>query len=255
MSLLSLFALGCSDYSISHKVTIESYDDTSAPITSTEETLPSEEVVEEVPQEEPPEEEIPEEPPEEETPEYDYCTEFGNFDEWSFFGDGNWHVDNGILYENRGGFYASVAYTSDFGQAGDFSISVSTGWQGDLNDLAGFVFNLDPVQQTYWLVRIDDPQGSYARYSPTGRIEVARCDSNGCDILAHDDTADLYFPADETLVDWSFYTQGEVLNVVWNGQIVFSQHVAGLHGPGTVGLYSNDNDGGVIYDNFCVLAN
>ena len=32
---------------------------------------------------------------------------------------------------------------------------------------------------------------------------------------------------------------------------VFSQTVNGLP-SGTVGLYSNDNDGGVIYDNFCV---
>ena len=36
--------------------------------------------------------------------------------EWTFFGDGNWHGDNGILYENRGGYYASVAYMYDFGQ-------------------------------------------------------------------------------------------------------------------------------------------
>ena len=80
----------------------------------------------------------------EETPSEDYCTEFSNFDEWTFFGDGNWYVDGGILYENRGGYYASVAYMYDFGNTNAFELYVDTGWQGNLNDLAGFVFNLDP---------------------------------------------------------------------------------------------------------------
>ena len=188
------------------------------------------------------------------TPSEDYCTEFSNFDEWSFFGDGNWYVDGGILYENRGGFYASVAYMYDFGNTTSFEISVDTGWQGNLNDLAGFVFNLDPVNETYWLVRIDDPQGDYGRYNPTGRIEVASCNPSGCRVVAHDDSADLYVPANETFVSWGFTVQNQSVNVFWNGQPVFSQTVNGLPSIGTVGLYSNDNDGGVIYDNFCVYS-
>ena len=231
--------------------TTESTDDVEEIVEEIEETI------EETTEEDPTDETIEELPPAgEETPSEDYCTEFENFEEWSFFGDGNWHVDQGILYENRGGYYASVAYMYDFGSQGDFELSVSTGWQGSLNDLAGFVFNLDPVQQTYWLVRVDDPQGSYQRYSPTGRIEVASCDSNGCTVLAHDDSADLYVPTDETFVDLEFFhTRRNFLTVTWNGQIVFSQNIPGLPGPGLVGLYSNDNDGGVIYDNFCVLTN
>ena len=134
MSLLSLFALGCSDYSISHKVTIESYDDTSAPITSTERHFLLKKLLKKFSED--PEEEIPRFP-EEETPEYDYCTEFGDLM--------NGHslvmevgCDNGILYENRGGFYVSVAYTSDFGQAGDFFFYH---WlAGRSKYLAGFVF-------------------------------------------------------------------------------------------------------------------
>ena len=262
--MITIFLLGCSDYSISHKITRETVQDTgyadsiqAVPTTDNTNNTDIEEPVDEVNEEESIDESIEEDlpPAGEDSPSQEYCTEFDNFEEWSFFGDGNWHVDNGILYENRGGYYASVAYMYNFGAQGDFEISVSTGWQGSLNDLAGFVFNLDPVLQSYWLVRIDDPQGSYQRYSPTGRIEIAFCDSNGCTIMAHDDSADLYFPADESFVNWSFSTQGEFLTVTWNGQIVFSQNIPGLPGPGLVGLYSNDNDGGVIYDNFCVLTN
>ena len=258
--------LGCSDYSITHKIIREDLD--TGEVEGILAVEPDDSEVMEDVEEEPAEEPINEEPEEDEVDDSeeepptagepsiteDYCTEFSNFDEWDFFGDGNWHVSNGILYENRGGFYASVAYMYDFGQQADFSLSVSTGWQGHLNDLAGFVFNLDPVQESYWLVRIDDPQGDYGRYAPTGRIEVAECDSSGCNILASDDSADLYVPADETFIDWGFTTQGELLTVSWSGQVVFSQNIAGLPGPGLVGLYSNDNDGGVIYDNFCVLT-
>jgi hypothetical protein len=257
--MISLFfiSLGCSDYSITHKISHELMDDTGIEdsdgngiqaVPSTDETTSTENI------EEPVNETDVLPPAGEDSPTENYCTEFSNFHEWSFFGDGNWHVDSGILYENRGGYYASVAYMYDFGQQEDFSLSVSTGWQGSLNDLAGFVFNLDPVEQTYWLVRIDDPQGSYERYSPTGRVEVATCDNDGCTVIAHDDASDLYFPADESLIDWGFHTQGEWLTITWNGQQVFSQAISGLPGPGLVGLYSNDNDGGVIYDNFCVTT-
>ncbi|MBM74187.1 MAG: hypothetical protein CMK59_02195 [Proteobacteria bacterium] len=72
--------------------------------------------------------------------------------------------------------------------------------------------------------------------------------------MAADDSADLYIPADKSFVDWSFSVQGEWLSVIWNGQMVFSEQIPGLYGPGVVGLYSNDNNGGVIYDDFCVLT-
>jgi len=244
------FVLACSEYIISSKPVPEEQE-TEEELPSIIETDTAEDTVDELIEEEE-SEELP--PAGEGSPTEDYCTEFGNFDEWQFFGDGNWHVDNGILYENRGGYYASVAYMYDFGEPDEFELYVDTGWQGNLNDLAGFVFNLDVASETYWLVRIDDPQGDYQRYSPTGRIEVASCDQTGCTIVAHDDSADLFAPADESFVSWGFRAEGEQLTVIWNGQTVFSQQILGLPSAGLVGLYSNDNDGGVIYDNFCVYT-
>ena len=253
-----MLLVACSEYNFADKTTLEEPVEESVETpTETVVETPEDTAVETVePSEEPVEEEGDTDLPVagEETPSEDYCTEFSNFDEWTFFGDGNWYVDGGILYENRGGFYASVAYMYDFGNNNAFELYVDTGWQGSLNDLAGFVFNLDPVNETYWLVRIDDPQGDYGRYNPTGRIEVASCNPNDCRVVAHDDSADLYVPANETFVSWGFTVQGQNVNVIWNGQTVFSQTVNGLPSAGTVGLYSNDNDGGVIYDNFCVYT-
>ena len=79
---------------------------------------------------------------------------------------------------------------------------------------------------------------------------MVQCDPNGCTLVAEDDSADLYVPTDESFVDWGFSVQGNWLTVTWDGQLVFSEQIQGLSGPGLVGLYSNDNDGGVIYDNF-----
>ena len=79
------------------------------------------------------------------TADADYCTPFNDFDGWNFIGDGNWRVENGILVENRSGFYATVAYLHDFNQHQRFSIEVSTAFNGTLNDFAGIVFNLDFV--------------------------------------------------------------------------------------------------------------
>ena len=168
-----------------------------------------------------------------------------------FLGDGNWYVDGGILYENRGG--TMFVHMYDFGNTNAFELYVDTGWQGNLNDLAGFVFNLDQSMRPIGWFESTIHKVTW-EITPTGRIEVATCNPNGCRLVAHDDSADLYVPANETFVSWGFTVQGQNVNVIWNGQTVFSQTVTGLPSAGTVGLYSNDNDGGVIYDNFCVYT-
>ena len=54
---------------------------------------------------------------------------------------------------------------------------------------------------------------------------VASCNPSGCRVVAHDDSADLYVPANETFVSWGFTVQNQNVNVFWNGQPVFSQTV------------------------------
>ena len=64
--------------------------------------------------------------------------------------------------------------------------------------------------------------------------------------------SDLTFPSDGSFAQWQLNVDGEFVEIVWEGQVVFSQNVPGIFGPGLVGLYSNDNDGGIFYDNMCV---
>ena len=186
------------------------------------------------------------------TADAEYCTPFNDFDGWNFIGDGNWRVENGILVENRSGFYATVAYLHDFSNHQRFSIEVSTAFNGTLNDFAGIVFNLDAANNRYWVARWEDPQGDYNRYAPTGRMEVSMCYGQNCNVLASDDQFDLTFPSDGTFATWQLNVDGEAVEILWEGQVVFSRNVSGISGPGLVGLYSNDNDGGIFYDNFCV---
>ena len=181
-----------------------------------------------------------------------FCTEFADFDDWSYVGDGSWGVTDGILEEFRGGYYTSVAHTADdLGAADSFAIQVDASYAGSLNDLSGVVWGVgEPV---WYAVRWDDPQGDYGRYTPTGAVEVAACDTEGCRILTVDSSADIYQPADGSWSTWRVSVRGVNVQVERNGVTVMNTAVPELarSGLGSVGVYSNDNDGGVFYDNFC----
>lgn len=182
------------------------------------------------------------------------CTAFDDFATWNIGGTGNWTA-TGVLTENRSGAYASIAYLPDFGSASRFALQVDTAWRGSLNDYAGLVFGVASGDE-YWVVRWDDPNGSYNRYSPSGAIDLSWCSFGACTPYVQETSFDLYWPADASFVTWSMEVTDAQLVVVWNGVTVLDTYVPELVGvgPGPVGLYSNDNDGGVVYDNFCVLV-
>ena len=182
----------------------------------------------------------------------DFCTEFNDFSQWNYFGDGNWYIDNNLLYENQGGYYATTAYLQDFGNSLSFAMDVTAQWEGSLNDLSGFVFNLNHQTGHHWTVTIDDPQGDYQRYEPSGGILVSECVWDECSLVARDSSLLMNVPSGAAPVHMRMEVFGEQINVYWNGVLAFSQQVSGISGPGVVGLYSNDNDGGVIYDDFCI---
>lgn len=181
-----------------------------------------------------------------------YCTPFDDFTGWSYTGTGEWHVEEGLLTEGRSGGYAAIAYAADLGRSDRFMIQVDSAWTANANDLTGIAWQVNGEEA--WVARWDDPQGYYGRHSPTGGMDVSWCDSGGCTPAASDDTADLYWPEDKSFVTWSVAVDGDDVEVTVNGTVVLSANVVGLagSGPGTVGVYSNDNDGGVWFDNFCV---
>jgi len=198
------------------------------------------------------EEETEANPSEEDVEISDYCTPFEDFSEWSFFGDGNWHIENNVLYENKGGYYATTAYLYDFGQTSSFSMEVDARWEGNLNDLSGFVFNLDPDSGTHWTATIDDPQGDYERYSPNGAIIISHCIWDECTPVAQDSSLEMLAMAQHDIVNMKLEISDSSVSFYWNHTLALSQEIPNIGGPGIVGLYSNDNDGGVMYDDFCI---
>ena len=186
------------------------------------------------------------------TEEESYCTPFDDFEDWSYVGDGNWHIDSGMLTEGRGGFYDAVAWTSDVGAANRFYMEVDVAWTGSLNDLAGLAWAVD--QNRYLAVRWDDPQGDYKRYKPPGGMDVVWCDAGECEELASDSSQFLRRPATQKFSKFGVAVDGPNIEVLVDGASVLQASLPKIDGsgPGVVGLYSNDNDGGVWFDNFCV---
>ena len=186
------------------------------------------------------------------TEEEGYCTPFDDFSDWSYAGDGNWHIDNGMLTEGRGGFYDAVAWVSDLGSSSRFYMEVDLAWTGTLNDLSGLAWAVN--QNQYFTVRWDDPQGDYGRYEPAGGVDLAWCDGGQCTVLASDSKALLSRPADQVFSHLAVAVDGPQVEVYVDGALVLKANEPRIDGsgPGVVGLYSNDNDGGVWFDNFCV---
>ena len=188
------------------------------------------------------------------TEEESYCTPFDDFEDWSYVGDGDWHIDAGVLTEGRGGFYDAVAWTSDVGIAERFYMEVEVAWTGSLNDLAGLAWAVD--QNRYYAVRWDDPQDDYGRYTPAGGMDVVACDQGECTVLASDSSGFLKRPSTKVFSTFGVAVDGPDIEVFVDGVSVLQANIPKLDGsgPGVVGLYSNDNDGGVWFDNFCVLV-
>jgi hypothetical protein len=105
-----------------------------------------------------------------------------------------------------------------------------------------------------YVARWDDPQDYYERYDPPGAMDISRCDASGCTPLASSSVAGLYWPADLSFVTWSVRVDGTYAEVIVNGAVVLTADLPEIvgTGPGVTGVYSNDNDGGVWFDNFCV---
>jgi len=185
-----------------------------------------------------------------------FCESFDSLSGWAELGDGEWLLDQGVVSDARGGLYGAVLYSlENHGRHDTFRMEVRTAFTGSLNDLAGIVWDVDPDDATYLVMQWDDPQHDYQRHSPPGAMQLTECvDEVTCPVLARDATTALYWPADGAFVTWSVAVDHGQIQVLWDGQLVFDQYVAAAEerGPRQVGLYSNDNDGGVYYDDFCL---
>ena len=85
-------------------------------------------------------------------------------------------------------------------------------------------------------------------------MSIARCDSGTCTTPAIDSYGSLYWPPDKTFAVWSVAVSGQDVAVILNGAVVMTASLPDVAntGPGVAGVYSNDNDGGIWWDEFCV---
>ena len=181
-----------------------------------------------------------------------YCTPFDTFEDWSYAGDGDWQIIDGLLREGRGGFYDAFAWLRDLGRADHFAIEVDVAWTGNLNDQSGIAWGIQGTDG--WVVRWDDPQGDYERYAQVGAIDLSYCSAGVCNVLDSAENVDLFRPADRSFSSLAVDVNGDIVTVAVDGLRVLrtTQPAVRGTGPGVVGLYSNDNDGGAWFDNYCV---
>ena len=90
-----------------------------------------------------------------------------------------------------------------------------------------------------------------ANQYPTNRLALL---SLFLRLVCQDSSLDMYAASGSAPIDFRLEVDGGLIQVYWNEMLAFDQEVSGFVGPGTVGLYSNDNDGGVIYDDFCIYV-
>lgn len=186
------------------------------------------------------------------TEEEAYCTDFSTFEDWSYNGSGSWRIESGMLTEGRAGTYEAIAWTGDMGSAARFTVEVDIAWTGSANDFAGIAWAVSGTDAL--VVRWDDPQGYYSRYSTTGAIDIAFCSGGLCTPYIAESAADLYHPADQTFATLAVAVDHDQVDVLVDGTSVLTATVPEVDGtgPGVVGVYSDDNDGGVWFDNYCV---
>ena len=187
---------------------------------------------------------------------YDFDDEAWTGWDWVDLGGGNaplWTMEGGTLSETSNSGW-SIAYGPDLGELPSYTISVSTMIAGGATDVSAIVFAYEDTS-SYLLARWLDPTDHYGYYDNGGRLDIYLCDFGACGTLATDDgSQDLTADFDEW-VSLSVTVSDEHISLHWRGQeLVACDLSSGPLGPARVGLYTDDNDGGVYYDDLEVTV-
>jgi hypothetical protein len=165
----------------------------------------------------------------------------------------NWQIDtDGTLSEMSNAAH-SVAFSPDLGALPEFTLRTDVGSAGVNNDAAGLFFAYRDTND-FWLIRWDNPYGSYPRYGATGSMDLIRCEPAGCRTLVS--TNGGLPPSVAGVLDaFAVHVSGGLIDVEVNGLVVLSFDAGTTDpiGPHAVGAYAFDTDAGVIYDNFEVV--
>ncbi|MCW9046601.1 MAG: type I secretion C-terminal target domain-containing protein, partial [Gammaproteobacteria bacterium] len=185
----------------------------------------------------------------------------GNADGWNYVGFNgstpNWYVSNGTLVEDSGTARGFLGY--DTTQAGtgldaldNYSISTDVGTtiggSSASNDAVGLIFSYTD-NQNYYMVRWNDYDSNYSGSTAHRDFELVSVVGGTSTVLDVLDQEQL--PASFNLN--VTVTQSGGINVYVDGTQMLSAS-ANTPAIGTFGLWTDDNDTGVTYDNVRVTA-
>jgi len=170
-------------------------------------------------------------------------------------GGGNtpvWAMSGNMLHETSNAAL-SIALGPDLGELYEYTVSVDVSWRGTANNGAAIAFDYVDTS-TYWLARWLDPNDYYGSYPNGGHLDLYRCESGTCTMLADDDGS-----TDLTVSTYGWNTLSvsvadDDITVALDGvdYVTYTASGEAPLGAGTVGVWTYDNDGGVYYDDFAV---
>ncbi|MCB9780269.1 MAG: putative metal-binding motif-containing protein [Alphaproteobacteria bacterium] len=186
-----------------------------------------------------------------------WSEDFSDGDDWTVvdLGGGNspsWSVSGGIAREASNAA-DSFLIGPDHGELDAWTVTVDTAVSGSACNAAGIVFGYED-DENYWLASWEDPTDYYGWYDPASEVVLAQCEAGVCEDFATDDgSEDLSFAAD-SWTTLAVQVDGDTITVWLHGEAVLEYIADGASpmGPGVVGLYTWDNDGGVSYDDLVI---
>ncbi len=165
----------------------------------------------------------------------------------------SWDMSEGRISE-RSDAGRSIARGPDLGELMTYTVAVDTANMGGFNDEVGIVFAFDGAD-SYWIAKWRNPTGTYDWHSHLGWIELVRCEAGSCETLVEEEGPQGLTVEEGEWVRWSVTVNRGSISVVWRDREVLTyQANTAPVGPRHIGLWTYDNDGGVVYDNLAVTT-
>ena len=145
----------------------------------------------------------------------------------------------------------SVAYSPYLGTLEDFTLSVDIMQGGRANNGCGIAFAVEESDEMV-LIQWRDPSDDYGWWDPPGAILLYELHGSWTALASVSTTLDLTRDYLERAT-LSVTVEGSLLRIYLDDELVLAHAYAGsLIGPGSVAVWSWDNDGGVYFDNVTV---
>lgn len=184
-----------------------------------------------------------------------FDTGLGDWQERELSGSARWYSSKGMLCENDGSA-AGYAYSPELGALTQYTIEADVLAMGTGNDTVGLIFSF--VGDSFYALLWQDPTNYYKDYSPAGELELWSCSWNGyyhtCNKLASDpDTGPLTMAAD-SIGRMGMKVSDKTAEFYFNGSLLYTvtANISQSFSLGRIGVYSDNSDGGVCYDNVVV---